>query len=372
MILQSARVSVRGTRDVTGATVLFDSGADRSYIKSDLVCKIVPEYVDSEKVSVASFGVETPGDSKLHNAYKVYLKGNLNTGHSILLTETNVICANLHCSRVPSELMESFGDLVFADDYETSPGQQIDILIGMDTYWRFVGTQFVESVPKGLMAQSTVFGWVLSGAYSTYTNADETVVSHQMLCFDGMSESCLQTFWDLESVGISEKDSVYDPVLTEFQQSIEFVEGRYIVTLPWKSELKGKSLNNKRVANTRLLHLDRKLGKNSSLKERHDQTIYDMWNAVIVDEVPPDEIEVKDKTVFYLPHRPVVKENRLTTKVRPMFDASCKGYNGISLNSCMNIGPNLLDKLTEILIRSRRRKFAITADIKKGLSPDRS
>ena len=367
VILQTARVSVRGTRDVTDATVLFDSGADRSYIRSDLVSKIAPEYVDSEKVSMASFGVKTPSDSKLHNVYKVHLKGNLNTGHSILVTETDVICANLHCSRVPSELMESFGDLVFADDYETSPGQQIDIFIGMDAYWRFVGTQFVESVPKGLMAQSTVFGWVLSGAYSTDTNTDETVVSHQMLCFDGMSERCLQTFWDLESVGISEvKDSVCDPVLAEFQQSIEFVKGRYVVALPWKSELKGKLLNNERVAKARLLHLDRKLDKNASLKERYDQNIYDMWKAGIVEEVPPQEIDVKDKTVFYLPHQPVVKENRLTTKVSPVFDASCKGYNGISLNSCMNIGPNLLTKLTEILIRFRRWKFAITADIEKA------
>ena len=52
-----------------------------------------------------------------------------------------------------------------------------------------MGTQFVECVPNGLMAQSTVFGWVLSGTYSTNASANEIVVSHQMLCFDGMSES---------------------------------------------------------------------------------------------------------------------------------------------------------------------------------------
>ena len=46
-----------------------------------------------------------------------------------------------------------------------------------------------------------------------------------------------------------------------------------------------------------------------------------------------------------MPHRPVVKEARLTTKVRPVFDASATGYNGVSLNSCMNTGPNLLANL---------------------------
>ena len=41
VILQTAQVSVRGTQDVTGATVSFDSGADRSYIRSDLVLKLL-------------------------------------------------------------------------------------------------------------------------------------------------------------------------------------------------------------------------------------------------------------------------------------------------------------------------------------------
>ena len=110
------------------------------------------------------------------------------------------------------------------------------------------------------------------------------------------------------------KDSVCDPVLAEFQQSIEFVEGRYDAALPWKSELKGKLLNNERVAKARLFHLDRKLDKNASLKERYGQTIYDMWNAGIVEEVPAEEIDMKDKTVFYLPHRPVVKEKQANNK----------------------------------------------------------
>ncbi|GFO23704.1 reverse transcriptase [Plakobranchus ocellatus] len=33
--------------------------------------------------------------------------------------------------------------------------------------------------------------------------------------------------------------------------------------------------------------------------------------------------------------RPVVREDSTTTKVRPVFDASAKGYNGISLNDCL-------------------------------------
>ena len=70
--------------------------------------------------------------------------------------------------------------------------------------------------------------------------------------------------------------------------------------------------------------------------------------------------------VFYLPRRPVVREDSRTTKVRPVFDASAKGYNGISLNDCLETGPNLLPNILGVLTRFRRWKFAVTADVTKA------
>ncbi|GFO10311.1 pro-pol polyprotein [Plakobranchus ocellatus] len=70
--------------------------------------------------------------------------------------------------------------------------------------------------------------------------------------------------------------------------------------------------------------------------------------------------------VFYLPHKPVVREDSKTTKVRPVFDASAKGHNGVSLNDCLEAGPNLLPNLLEVLTRFRRWKVAVIADIKKA------
>ena len=222
---------------------VFYAGADRSYVRSDLVRKIAPEYINSEEVSVASFGKGTPSGSKVHNLYNVQLKGNLHTGHSLLVTETDVICADLCRLEVPPEMLASFGDLTLADDHDEVRPQQIDIIIGMDAYWRFVGTEFVPSVPKGLMAQYTVFGWIRSGAIPSPAS-DETVISHKMLCFNNMSDQCLRLFWDFKSIGIDGKDSVVDPVLEKFQQNLQYVDGRYEVRLPWKSNMKDTLLNN--------------------------------------------------------------------------------------------------------------------------------
>ena len=90
-----------------------------------------------------------------------------------------------------------------------------------------------------------------------------------------------------------------------------------------------------------------------------------MCNAGIVEEIPPNELICFDP-VFYMPHRPVVRESSLITKVRPVFDCSAKGYNNVSLNDCLETGPCLLSNLTEILIRFRRWRVAVIADIEKA------
>lgn len=62
----------------------------------------------------------------------------------------------------------------------------------------------------------------------------------------------------------------------------------------------------------------------------------------------------------------MVREDGLSTKVRPVFHASCKAANGISLNDGMESGPTLIPDLFQILLRYRKWKFGLTADIQKA------
>lgn len=68
---------------------------------------------------------------------------------------------------------------------------------------------------------------------------------------------------------------------------------------------------------------------------------------------------------YYIPHQAVIKESSSTTKLRVVFDASCKTTNGTSLNDIMFIGPKLQQEITDILLRWRSYKIAFTADIEK-------
>ena len=91
-----------------------------------------------------------------------------------------------------------------------------------------------------------------------------------------------------------------------------------------------------------------------------------MENEGFIEEVPAGELTTPNP-VFYMPHRPVVKESSLTTKIRPVFDASARGFNGVSLNDCLNTGPSMIPNLPGILMRFRRWKVALSADVTKAL-----
>ena len=53
-------------------------------------------------------------------------------------------------------------------------------------------------------------------------------------------EKQLKTFWELEVLGILDKES---SLYEQFKHNIKFVDGRYEVPLPWKSTLLNISLN---------------------------------------------------------------------------------------------------------------------------------
>ena len=65
VVLQFARVTVRGCRGITEATIMFDTGSDRSFVSDELVKKIQSQWVDSEPVAFASFGSGKPSKSKI-------------------------------------------------------------------------------------------------------------------------------------------------------------------------------------------------------------------------------------------------------------------------------------------------------------------
>ena len=68
--------------------------------------------------------------------------------------------------------------------------------------------------------------------------------------------------------------------------------------------------------------------------------------------------------VHYLPHRTVVRDERETTKVHVVFDASAKYKCFPCLNEIFDPEPCLLPRLFDTLIRFRLGKIALMSNIK--------
>lgn len=153
-------------------------------------------------------------------------------------------------------------------------------------------------------------------------------------------------------------------LLTAFNDDIELQQGRYVVRIPW-NENKDQLMDNFRDAEKRLIGLENKLQKNPPLQAAYSAALSEMESDGVISEVSPDQL-VTDNVTFYLPHRPVVKLSSSSTKVRPVFDASARGPNGVSLNDVVHVGPALMPSVQEVLLRFRRWKYGVSGDIKRA------
>ena len=92
---------------------------------------------------------------------------------------------------------------------------------------------------NGVVAVQSKFGWLLSGAVPSQDNLETEItcntIDTQRDYGEGL-DTLLQRFWELDVIGIQEKDDQVDDVLSSFQHKNKFNQktGRYIVRLPWK------------------------------------------------------------------------------------------------------------------------------------------
>lgn len=138
---------------------------------------------------------------------------------------------------------------------------------------------------------------------------------------------------------------------------------RYSVGLPWKVNHGSVPVNFSN-ALVRLKSQLRKLSRSPDIIVKYDGIIKEQLELGIIDKVSDEEHPSK---VSYLPHQPVIRENVETTKVRIVYDASCKDRTTkTSLNDCLHVGPSLIPLMFDILIRFREQPVVLVGDIEKA------
>lgn len=367
ILLQTAKAVVYNPENPsiqTDARVILDSGSQRSYISSRLKKRLSLRERDKKPLSIVTFG---SNDGKQQNCSVVQVGMRAKDGPDLYLQLLTVplICGPL--SVTPSQYCKTqfphLRQLDLADEEEQ--GGEPDILVGSDQYWEIISGE-TRRGEHGPVAMYTKLGWVLSGPLTGIDDdlSQTSLVTH-VLRGDTEPQAKrldkqLQAFWDLESIGtVDSEDTVYD----QFKDNVVFNKGRYEVSLPWKDNCPSISVNYN-LSRRRLLALLRRLKNDPELFASYDAIIQEQLRKGIVQVVDKDKAIEGDR-IHYLPHHPVVRKDKDTTKVRVVYDASAK-EDGPSLNECLYTGPKFKQKILDILVRFRLHAVVVTADIEKA------
>ncbi len=288
-MMQTVETVVNGLKVV----ILLDSAADRSYITTSMVEQLKPKFVGKEDTSFCNFGNTMPSRTVNRNVYELCFEHVDGAMEKVWLTEIDQICGT---NRFLSGFEANACNLKWSCPFDRGQKVKIDILIGLDYYWRILRPGKIMSSAEGLVAQQTIFGsWVLSGSWPVSGKSDRSKcdTSHQFLTLDAVSDSTIRRFWELESLGVKKEEEVKvkDISLDKFNESVCFVGNRYEVSLPWIEEKKSTLLNNFHQACKRLESLDRKLEKTPDLKKQYARVMKELEEAGIVEEVPSSQFD---------------------------------------------------------------------------------
>ncbi|XP_049883064.1 uncharacterized protein LOC126378728 [Pectinophora gossypiella] len=180
----------------------------------------------------------------------------------------------------------------------------------------------------------------------------------------------LKKFWELESDPVvadakpafSEEEERCEQIFTATTKRDR--AGRYIVSLPFKTEdPRCKDGDTKAIAQKRFHQLEKRFANDSNLKQQYTNVINEYLELGHMEIIPENQRNKPE--VVYLPHHPVVREDKDTTKLRIVFDASSRGSNGVSLNDDLLVGPTLQNDLRHIIMRWRDYPICLVADIVK-------
>ena len=370
VLLQTARSKAYSAdNQLVPVRVLLDSGSQRSYITNSLKAKLKLVPLRQERLALNTFG-NTECKRENCDLIAVTLQGKMGEDIELQVLSFLAICSALQTAVVVDQYPH-LRDLDLADkNGDENCSDSIDILIGSDYYWRVIIGDIIRG-DSGPVALNSHFGWVVSGPTKSlsvnYTVStliiDESDNVSTKTYSDHQLVQDLNKFWDTEAIGIIDHKQ---QSLDWFPPEIVFDwEGRrYQVTLPWKSDTRPLS-NCYSVCVGRLNQLYKRLTKSELLLKEYDEVFRRQLDDGIIERVPQNEEGLSG--CHFLPHHGVIREDKETTKLRVVFDGSAKdGMKDLSLNDCLEKGPNTTPHIFDILLKFRCYPIGIVADVEKA------
>ncbi|XP_058456984.1 uncharacterized protein LOC131434334 [Malaya genurostris] len=324
------------------ARALLDSGSESNFIAERLSQRLRVER-DKVDISILGIGQRT---SKVKQRIKATVLSRVSdfsrTMSFLVLPKVTV--------NLPTVTINSIGWPIPKGIELADPtfmvSQVIDIVLGIESFFEYFETGQKITLGERLPSlNESVFGWVVCGGSSLpeqTSNIVCNVSSTQRL------EDLLTRFWSCEELESSRNYSPEEARCEQlFKTSVQReADGRYTVSLP-KKDGGLKLLNDSRdIALRRLQGTERRLERDATLRQQYEAFMSEYLELGHMQKVDTSVRETVKRC--YLPHHPVLKEASTTTKVRVVFDASCKTASGVAVNDVLLVGPVIQEDLRSI------------------------
>ncbi|XP_037957049.1 uncharacterized protein LOC119686867 [Teleopsis dalmanni] len=261
-------------------------------------------------------------------------------------------------------------NLSLADPHFHKP-QKIDLLLGAESFFELLSIGQIKQGTNLPILQKTLLGWIVSGKYKDVpSNVSKICNLIRLQEAESTGDFCLNSlvkkFWELEEIPkeltVKKYTIEQQHCETKFLNTIlRLPSGRLKVQLPFKSNpnLLGQSYE---TAKNRFLSLERRLSKDCMLQKLYMEFMAeyrDLGHMTLTTD------NFSSTPHYYIPHQCVLRPQSTSTKLRVVFDASCRTSSQVSLNDILMVGPTVQEELYSILLRFRMHKYAMTADITK-------
>ncbi|XP_078345136.1 uncharacterized protein LOC144667518 [Oculina patagonica] len=335
---------------------LLDSGASSCYASAKLLDLLGKRPTEIKPKKVVMLMASTTAKMEIYKSTVSSKSGD----YSLEVNLTKVNRGELLSLENPryEQLMKTYSHLkgVEMDDIDTKPLLPVHVILSAGVFARIKTDTRPRIGNQGEpVAERTKLGWVI------LSPGEEIDTTHMLLTQTSQvdyEELCKLDVLGLEDTPQHDQGEVY----MEFREQLSRNEaGWYEAALPWKGNHPPLP-SNKQGSLRRLENLKRKLER-TGMEQAYSEIIEEQKAEGVVEAADQEPRGVE----FYIPHKPVIREEAATTKVRVVYDASAKAHpNAVSLNDCLYPGPPLQNKLWNVLVRSRTHPVAVVGDLKKA------
>ncbi|UYV66910.1 hypothetical protein LAZ67_4003301 [Cordylochernes scorpioides] len=354
VLLPTLRVTLKGNRMEKTARAIIDTGSQRSYILHSTAMEMEYEQSRREFFRHSLFGGSST-DVVEHEVYTIHLS-DINNSYSC---EFEALGQPLICGSIPPvSFLEGSEELDVSDLMR----DRIEVLIGADIAGRLL-TDDQRRISSGLVAIRTKLGWTVMGKIPPTEVRDDI----SSLCVTTLLSLDLENLWKLDAIGVSDAEVEKKTQSLQAEMEEHFahtttrdIEGRYEVALPWVQD-KERIPSNRDLAENQLSSVRRKLEEVGDMNE-YGQIFEEWMKQGIIEYAREDKLD----GVHYLPHRPVYKRNSQTSRIRSVFNASARKRGKLSLNDCLDKGPNLIEIIPRLLNKFRKYEVGVSSDIEKA------